>query len=107
MQIIPNADAVSEGVNGVWKEVERAWADGHITDLEKLRVRRLFAIVRVRARGGALSQQIGIRLIRGGRCDKNLMTQVRDLERFCREAGWSPEHGGHEEASRYELEATG
>jgi hypothetical protein len=104
VQITPNADLVSEGVQRVWKEVERAWADGEITDLEKLRIRRLFLVVRVRARGGALSQQIGIRLIRGGQCDKNLMTQVRDLERFCREAGWTTEQ---EEAASVGLAATG
>lgn len=86
MQIIPIVDMTNADLIALWSKVEAAWSDGPVTDEAKDECRAHYEPVRLMGQCAALGQQVGIRAMRGGRIDKNLMTQLRDLEKLYDEA---------------------
>lgn len=78
-QAIPNADLVSIEISELVITVERVMADDVVTEAEKRRVRGKYKPLQRLARWSAVMQQVGIRMIRVGKPDKNLLTMLKSL----------------------------
>jgi hypothetical protein len=91
-QEIPNADLVSIGISDLAGTVEVAMSDDHITPCEKFIIRGKYGPLQRLARRSAFMQQLGVRLVRVGRPDKNLLTLLKALcaDEEKAAVGWTP-----------------
>jgi hypothetical protein len=92
--------------NNYQQEVEASMRDGLVTGHERAKCERKARRVALALKNTDVAQQLGIRLVRTGRADKNLLTLVRAL--CVEQADLESVYAGEEKAaSERELVAAG
>jgi branched-subunit amino acid aminotransferase/4-amino-4-deoxychorismate lyase len=63
----------------LWRKVEGVMRDGIVTECERKQLEARYAPLQLRAKTGAVMQKAGLRIARVGRCDKNIVTEIKAL----------------------------
>lgn len=76
------AQVLAISVDSLNVEVEKAFEDDVITPDERTRIRWHVGLLRLRAEGHATRVRLGMRLIAGGICDREMVANVRSYGRW-------------------------
>lgn len=80
-----SAQAVAYEVDALALAIEEAHLDRVVTDADIRRIDYHIGLLKLRAEGHAVRVKLGMRLINGGVCDRELQANVRSYGRWSKE----------------------